>query len=371
MKPLDKKIGIIGGGQLAQMMVLVAHNLGLKVTVLSSSKNDPAAKATTRWIEGSPDNIASIKKLAKVVDVITFESEFVAPKCLDELSKMKNEVFPTPKIMHTIADRLTQKKWLTNAKVPTSAYDEVSTSKELLSLKETRKLPLVIKARRNGYDGYGTYIIKKWSDKKALEFVDNCPFGVIAEDFIPFKRELAISLAINSKKEIVFLPLVETFQENYKCLWVKGPVKEHPAFSSLKRKLSSLVKNSGYVGLISFEIFDTGKELLINEIAPRVHNSAHYSQDALTLSQFELHLRSVIGAPMEQPKLLAPGFAMLNLLGTNSKEPKLALAKNVKLHWYAKDENRAGRKMGHINAISSSPATALKKVLEAKKEFKL
>ena len=212
--------------------------------------------------------------------------------------------------------------------------------------------------------------MKKWNDKKAHEFVDTCEFGVIAEDFIPFKRELAISVAINEKKEIEFFPLVETHQEQYKCLWVKGPIKDHKAMPSLKRRLSAMLKSIGYVGLISFEIFDTGKELIINEIAPRVHNSGHYSQDALNVSQFEMHLRAIIGAPLEKPKPLAGGFAMMNLLGSSSKEPILSFNKDVKLHWYSKNDNRAGRKMGHINAIAASPASALKKVIIVRKEFK-
>ena len=223
------------------MMALSAHNNGLKSQSLVVARKTQRQEVTSNWIKGSPNSLASIKKLCEKVDVVTFESEFVSPKALKDLKSAKCKVFPAPAIMESIADRLPQKELLSTNKVPTSKYDAITTSKQLLELKDTRSLPLVIKARRNGYDGYGTYIIKKWSDKKAHEFVDTCPFGVIVEDFIPFKRELAISLAINEKKEVVFLPLVETFQENYKCLWVKGPVKEHPAFASLK-KLSTMVK---------------------------------------------------------------------------------------------------------------------------------
>jgi 5-(carboxyamino)imidazole ribonucleotide synthase len=372
---INKKIGVIGGGQLAQMMALSAHKNALNLTILSSSKDDPAAKVTSNWKKGSPSSTTSISKLAEQVDVITYESEFVPPKCLKLLSDLAKRkicrVHPNPDIMEAIADRLPQKEMLEKFGVPTSPFDNISNSKELLDLKDKRKLPLVLKARRNGYDGYGTYIIKKWSDKKAHDFVDTCPFGVIAEDFISFKRELAVSMAINEKKEVSFLPLVETHQENYKCLWVKGPIEGHKAFSSLKSRLSQMVKKIGYVGLVSFEIFDTGKELIINEIAPRVHNSAHYSQDGLTISQFELHLRAITGAPLETPKPLAGGFAMMNLLGSSNKAPKLAFAKDVKLHWYLKNENRNGRKMGHINAIANSPAMALKKVKKAREEFNL
>jgi 5-(carboxyamino)imidazole ribonucleotide synthase len=368
---MRKKIGIIGGGQLAQMMALEAHDNGLEVIILCNSKEEPAAKVNSNWIKGSPSSVASIKKLASMVDVVTYESEFVAPKCLTALKEVNAKVFPAPSIMEKIADRLPQKKLLTDHKVPTSPYDAINNSKELLALKETRNLPLVLKARRNGYDGYGTYIIKKWNDKKALDFVDSCEFGIIAEDFIPFKRELAISVAVNEEKEIVFFPLVETHQEQYKCLWVKGPINAHKAMASLKRRLSKMLKEIGYVGLISFEIFDTGKELIINEIAPRVHNSGHYSQDALSISQFEMHLRSIIGAPLEPTKVLSGGFAMMNLLGSSSKEPVLSFSKDVKLHWYSKNENRSGRKMGHINALAASPSAALKKVTNARKEFKV
>ena len=372
---MDKKIGVIGGGQLAQMLALTAHKNALDLTVLSPSKDDPAAKVTASWIKGSTTSPVSIKKLAAKVDVITFESEFVSPKCLkvlEELSTSKIcEVHPHPKLMQQVADRLPQKQMLEKYKVPTSTFDSIRNSDELLALKASRSLPLVLKARRNGYDGYGTYILKKWGDKKAHDFVDSCEFGIIVEDFIPFKKELAISLAVNKQKKVTFFPLVETFQQDYKCLWVKGPVTNHLAFPQLKAKLTKMVKDIGYVGLISFEIFDTGNELIINEIAPRVHNSGHYSQDAMNISQFELHLRAITGAPLEQPKPLANGFAMMNLLGSSSIKPKLTFAKDVKLHWYLKSQNRKGRKMGHLNALAQTPAMALKKVSKARKEYVL
>ena len=370
MHYIQKKIGIVGGGQLAQMMVMVAQKRGQEVHVLSQNEQDPAAKVCPNWIEGNPSSKTALEKLSRRVDIMTFESEFLSSDSLHYLSESDFKVFPSPKMMDIIADRMTQKQLLLDNNVPTSPFDVVEDIDDLLELKTKRNLPIVLKSRRNGYDGYGTYILKSWKDSRVSNFVESCEFGLIAEDFIPFKRELAVSVAVNENKEIVFLPLVETFQENYKCLWVKGPI-EHPKFTSLKKKLVKMMKNVNYVGIISFEIFDTGKELIINEIAPRVHNSAHYSQDGLSICQFDLHLRSITGAPLERPRALSKGFAMMNLIGSKKIAPKLSLPAGVNLHWYAKAENRPGRKMGHLNATASDPNRALSKVKTARESFNL
>lgn len=372
MHYLQKKVGIIGGGQLALMMAESSLSSGQPVNLLSPHKDDPAVKAVGNWIQANSSDQKAVKQLCKTSDVITFESEFVEPQTLKLLKKLCDEgkvkVFPSPQVMEKLADRHHQKSLLVDLKVPTSDFSTVDSYLDFLELKKTRSLPLVLKARRNGYDGKGTYIAKSWSDKNIREFINSAKGGIIAEDFIPFKRELAISLARNEDGVTVFLPLVETFQKDYRCLWVKGPIKSHPAILGLKKKLRKLLEQTDYVGLISFELFDTGKDLIVNEIAPRVHNSAHYSQDALSLSQFDLHLRAITNAPLETPKLLAGGFAMYNLIGSGSKPPRLSYFKDTTLHWYAKTENREGRKMGHLNCLAPNSTKALKTLTLARKE---
>lgn len=364
-----KKIGIIGGGQLARMMLLKAHQLGMSCSVMSSFVNDPAGKVTSSWKKGDVKKLADVKNFIKDIDILTFESEFASKEILQFLATQKKiQVHPSPKLMMSLQDRLTQKKLLEKYKIPTSPFGEFD---QLSKLDEVfHGLPLVFKARRDGYDGKGTYILKKTSDKKFNTFFNNQENGLIWEKFIPFKRELAISLARNKKGEIVFLPLVESYQENYRCLWVKGPVV-HKKLTSLKSKLKKLVEGEKYVGIIAFELFDDGENLIVNEIAPRVHNSAHYSQEGLTEDQFALHMKAISNEKLETPKCVQAGFAMYNLIGDTSKEPRWNSFKDCAFHWYGKDKNYAGRKMGHINAIGSSPNQALNKVKKMRKEIKL
>ena len=157
---------------------------------------------------------------------------------------------------------------------------------------------------------------------------------------------------------------METHQEQFRCLWVKGPV-EHKKINHLKNKISRFLQDIGYQGLITFELFDTGSELLINELAPRVHNSGHYSLNAMSEDQFTLHLKAVFNFPLQSPKV-SQGFAMLNLLG-GRKESKWKELKKFHFHWYGKTINRPGRKMGHVNVTAETAEEALNKLMNVKK----
>lgn len=371
MKEQYKHIGILGGGQLARMMVLRGHELGLKVSILSNKATDPAAQVTQNWVQGDLEDLNDLISFADKVDVLTFESEFINPSLLKSLSShCSQKILPSAKAMLLIQDRLFQKEALEAGQVSTASFISFDSWPELVEKKDQLELPLVLKARRNGYDGKGTYILKKWNDLKAKEFVSKISTGFIAEAFIPFKRELAISVAVNKRGECVFFPLVQTHQEDYRCLWVKGPMA-HKGLSKLKRSLKKFVENIKYRGLITFELFDSGTDLLINEIAPRVHNSGHYSWDALSEDQFTLHLKAILNLPLKNPKPLHKGFAMYNLLGSKKCQPLLNHTSDIRLHWYGKNENYPGRKMGHLNSIGTSPASALTKVMKAAKGFRL
>jgi 5-(carboxyamino)imidazole ribonucleotide synthase len=369
LKSNQKTIGILGGGQLARMMALKAHQLGMNCSIMSSSKDDPAAQVTSSWYRGDVKVLADVKKFIKSIDVLTFESEFASLDILTFLDEQKEvEVHPSPKLMMTLQDRLSQKQLLDKYKIPTSPFGQLEKIEDLDKLK--LKKHLVFKARKDGYDGKGTYILKKINDPKFHEFFQKQKAGVIWENFIPFKRELAIILVRNKKGDIVFLPLVESYQEEYRCLWVKGPVK-HEKLNSLKRKLKKLVEGEKYVGVIAFELFDDGKKLLVNEVAPRVHNTGHYSQDALTEGQFSLHLNAVLNNKLFSPKSLHKAFAMYNLIGSSEVQASWRKINDCHLHWYGKKKNYAGRKMGHLNAIGSTPNQALNKLKKMRKDIKI
>ena len=366
------RVGILGGGQLARMLIQQGQRLGLEMHVLCPSSQEPGAQVTQHWHKGNPKNEADLRAFFKKVDLVTFESEFLNGPQLDQLSQdLKLPVYPHPPLMERLQDRLTQKQLLEKFHLPSAPYVEVKTEEDLqLAFKRFPK-GLVLKKRRYGYDGYGTFVIRtKPQLKKVIPQLSKNWDGFIAEEFIPFKRELAFMAVRSIKGEILNLPLVESQQKDNRCFWVKGPIA-NKFFPALSRKTKTFLKELDYTGVMGFELFETQKGLLVNEIAPRVHNSGHYSLDALASDQFSLHLKALLGMKLGPVELNRPGFAMLNLLGEKGGDPKWDLPPNLFLHWYGKVENRSGRKMGHLNALGSTPQRALTRLLNAKKEFRL
>ncbi len=363
----NQNVGILGGGQLARMLALAAHPLGLPVSVLTAHANDPAAQVCGTTHIGSLEDEKDLKRFLTTVDTVTFESEFVN---IDKVKRCKPSglnVFPSLDAIEAIQDRQSQKQLLNRNKIPTSPWLPVANKKDLATAKEKFPRGFVLKKRRFGYDGYGTFIFKngQGDDSALLE----SSHGFIAEEFVEFKRELAISIVRSKKHGTVTLPLVESVQKNSRCYSVAGPAL-HPGIKALEKKLSAMMHAIDYVGILAFELFDSKNGLLVNELAPRVHNSAHYSQDGLTCSQFEYHLRAGLGWPLPPVRLHRRGFAMVNLLGEGGQ---VALSRNPDghLHWYGKNENRPGRKLGHINVLSTTAKSALKKAEQWRKDFKL
>jgi 5-(carboxyamino)imidazole ribonucleotide synthase len=272
--------------------------------------------------------------------------------------------------MGQLQDRLSQKLLLAKYNLESTDSLVVNSADELEAALTKFSGSLVLKQRRFGYDGYGTYIFKNKKSFEWQKLADKNQHGFIAEPLIKFKRELAIQIARNANGEFTILPLVETLQKDSRCFWVKGPVT-HPGLNPLLSKIRKFLNAIDYCGLIAFELFDCGKKLLINEIAPRVHNSGHHSLNSHSQDQFSLHLKAVLNLPLVPAKAYSKGFAMLNLLGETSNRPSWNVRTPIHLHWYGKTENRPGRKMGHINALSSSANSALNIVLKAKKDFHL
>jgi len=366
-----KPVGILGGGQLARMMALKAHEMGLPVSVLSENQKDPAAQVTALWRKGPLNDRASLLNFLRSCSVVTFESEFMDADLLSELERESGTpIFPKPVDMAKLQDRLTQKELLVKYSLPTATYLAVSNEAEARKALSELGGKAVFKKRRFGYDGYGTFVIKSKSDfEKLLPELEKNPHGFIAEALIKFKRELAVIVARGRDGSFVRLPFVESHQENSRCLWVKGPLKESKALTKLGAQLKRFLSGINYVGVMGIELFDSPQGVLVNELAPRVHNTGHYSLDALTEDQFSLHLKAILGCEIKQPKLNANGFAMMNLLGSHSRLPSWSLPGDIKLHWYGKSENRPGRKMGHINAVGPTPEAALALLKRSRRAF--
>lgn len=364
----EKMIGILGGGQLARMMILKAYELGLQVHVLSEQETDPAAQVTRHWTKGNPHSTDDLKKFLEKVDLVTFESEFYDPKKL-QIASAGQEFLPNLKNLGFIQDRLTQKQSLEENNLPTARFIAIKDAASFEVACHYFQNKVVFKKRIGGYDGYGTFIFnsKKLKDSIHKKISDQDYF-FIAEELVPFKKELSLVLARNKKGQIVHYPLVEARQEDSKCNWVVGPVK-HSKLNPLLKKIKTYLKKIDYVGVIAFELFETQNELLINEIAPRVHNTGHFSLDACNVDQFSLHLMCLLDLPLPEIKLKEKSFCMVNLVGKSNDPMKLPAATEGKLHWYGKEQNRPGRKMGHINYCGPNLPSLLKLGLNERKRI--
>lgn len=370
------KLGILGGGQLARMLALAAYPYGILPQIYATKKNEPAAQVSPYFFQGDPKDPVALQAFLENCDVVTFESEFLDAELLARLSeKTSTPIYPRPQLMGKLQDRLTQKQLLDRYRIPTAPYSEIERWADLQTMKSFGSR-IVVKQRRFGYDGYGTFFVSPDIDKEDWSLIEQkTQEGFIGEKMIPFRRELALLMARDQFGQILDFPLVESKQTRARCDWVMGPLR-HPQEASLRKALKRMLIKENYIGLIAFELFDTGKQLLVNEIAPRVHNSGHYSLDALSLNQFEAHVLAVSGYKLpSSTKVLAP-FAMVNLLGESTEEPEwLAQIGDpktfLKFHWYGKDENRPDRKMGHINAIASKAKDALKAALKARRKVRI
>lgn len=365
------KVGILGGGQLARMLALKGADLGLEIHILSEKESDPAAQVVKHWHKGSPQDAKVLESFFKAVELVTFESEFYSGDLLSKISaQTKVPVSPEPRVMRMLQDRLTQKESLIENHILTADFIVIHNKDDLKNASEFFRNKFIIKKRTGGYDGNGTFVVKNQKDlHNILEKISIAGNEYIAEAYVAFKRELAVIMARNAHGDIIHFPLVQTKQTENRCDWVVGPEK-HPKFNSLIRDLAVYIDSIKYVGVIAFELFDTGQNLLVNEIAPRVHNSGHYSLNAMTTDQFTQHWLAVLGFDFFESKMLSKAFAMTNLVGTSSNQALFPKKLEGTLCWYGKLENRPGRKMGHLNYTGTNSKSLLKIALRERKKIK-
>ncbi|MBC7740875.1 MAG: 5-(carboxyamino)imidazole ribonucleotide synthase [Bdellovibrionaceae bacterium] len=364
-----KTVGVLGGGQLAQMLVMKARQMGLRTIVLASKRSDPAVASATRWIQGEITSEQDIRALIRLSDYITFESEFIPAQLLKKSLKQitGKKIYPSLKCLGNIQDRLRQKEWLCDYDLPTLDHIKINSKDDIELAFKVFKQKVVFKRRMGGYDGNGTFVVKNKLEldhfKKQFKGLES---QFIIEPYVEFKSEKSLIFARNTKGEIVVLPMIDSVQKNNQCDYVTGPTS-HPQEKAITVKIKSFITAIDYVGVIAFELFDLGKKLVINEVAPRVHNTGHFSQDALSIDQFELHLRCILGMSLPTPQLRHPDFVMVNLLGTSTRKPAVKKYPSGALHWYDKQENRPRRKMGHINYSGRNKKELLKMALLERK----
>ena len=358
-------VGIAGAGQLARMTALAAWPLGISVAVLGRP-DEPAAPVAAAVVQGDWKDADAVARLGRAARLVTLENEFVDARALAAVQAAGTPVRPGAAAMARVQDKALQKELLAGAGLPLPAHQVVEKPRELAALGRDLGWPLVLKARTHGYDGYGNATCANAEEAaEALARLD-AGEGVLAEAFVPFERELAAMVARNPSGQALAYPVVETVQRDHVCHEVVAPARVPDAVAALAREVCLAAADAadglGVTGVELFALPD-GK-VLVNEIAPRPHNSGHYTIEACETSQFENHLRGVLDLALGPVDLRAPAAAMVNLLGRRAGPsrplpPEAMAAAGAHLHVYGKAQVRPRRKMGHVTALGDTPEEAL------------
>ncbi len=360
-----KTIGIAGGGQLGRMLAEAAHRLGFKVVVLDPTQNSPAAQVADAHIVGDFKDAVKLEELAGACDVMTFEIESANAQALEALAARGFPVHPTPKTLAIIKDKLTQKRFLQERGIPVAPFCEAKDAAHL-------GYPYILKTRFGGYDGRGNALVE--SDAGGASAAAKLGGeNLYAEGFVRFERELAVVAARTEKGETVVYPVVETMHENHICVEVLAPAPVSADIAEKAKEVAQRVLNAfDGAGVFGIEMFLAAGTILVNEVAPRVHNSGHFSIEGSVTSQFENHIRAITGLPLGDAGMKVPAAVMVNILGERSGTaepsgiPEAEAIPGVKVHIYGKMETRPGRKMGHLTATADTLEEAKEKAERAR-----
>ncbi|MEH2417263.1 5-(carboxyamino)imidazole ribonucleotide synthase [Nostoc sp.] len=353
-----KRVGVIGGGQLAWMMADAAQKLGVELIIQTPSEDDPAVSIAQEIVFAPVDDASATGILAQKCDVITFENEFVNLQALSVLAQQGVSFCPRLEALAPLLDKYHQRCYLSDLGLPVPQFFALDEAENIKSKIEYLGFPIVLKSRRHGYDGQGTFIIEDFASLQQKLTLNQSLF--LLEEFVPFERELAIIAARSVEGEIVTYPVVETQQEQQVCRRVIAPAQITPnQVAEIQAIAHTLLNSLEVVGIFGIELFlSADGKILVNEIAPRTHNSGHFSLDACETSQFEQHLRAVCGLPLGNPALQCAGAVMVNLLGYEnshsdyqSQRQQIAEIPQAHLHWYGKTQSRPGRKLGHVTVL--------------------
>jgi len=364
-------LGILGGGQLAKMTAQAAYRMGLRVAIIEHGEDSPAGVMTKLEFAGGWKEGAQLDAFIKVSDIVTLENEFIDVEILDEIAA-RRLVWPSADTMRLIQDKLIQKQTFTKVDIPTTAFAELNAIDDMHAFGETHGYPFVVKTRKFGYDGYGNATVKRATEidmvwRRFMGGED--PRPLMAEAFVTFTKELAVMVARNRRGETAVYPCVETIQQGHICVTVLAPA---PIEEELQRKAQAValacVEAVNGVGVFGVEMFLTRDDkILFNEIAPRPHNSGHYTIEACYTSQYENLVRAVTNMPLGSADMQVGAACMINLLGERSGSGipddviETLRVPHVSLHLYGKKDSRMGRKMGHLTATADTVAQAFAK----------
>ncbi len=356
------KIGIIGAGQLGRMVALAGYPLGLRFVFLDTSSDAPGAQVG-RIINGAFDDPVKLSQLADEVDVITFDVENVPVSAVAAIAKRK-PFYPQVAALGASQDRLTEKTLFRQLKIPTPEFAAVDSLEDLQKAIKQIGLPGVLKTRRLGYDGRGQAQLHQRSDiEAAWQSLGSVP--LIYEAFVKFSREVSIIAARSTKGEARFYPLSANTHSQGILRHSMAPYRNAALQAQAETYIKRLLKHFDYVGILTIEFFVKNGKLIANEMAPRVHNSGHWTIEASETSQFENHVRAILGLPLGSTRALGHS-AMVNFIGTMPTPEQVLAIPGVHYHSYGK-EPRPNRKLGHCTITAASTAArdrSLKKILK-------
>ena len=375
----NSRVGVIGGGQLARMIIAPASQLGIELKVLAETDNSPAADATT--LVGDFTDLETVLTFAKSVDVITFDHEHVPLVILQQLEQQGISVQPSSKALAHAQNKLVMRQALHKIGAPNPIWKEVFTALQLDQFINEHGPEVVVKTPIGGYDGKGVRVVsssEQVSDWLAAPMLASLGGSLLVEQKVSFKRELAQLSARNPNGDFVSWPIVETRQKNGVCSEVLSPAPNISSEMSMEAvKIARLISESlGVTGNLAVEMFETTDgELLVNELAMRPHNSGHFTIEGSVTSQFEQHLRAVLNLPLGKTDPVRPVAVMANLLGVSNSQDLLAnrdkvmsLFPDVNIHFYGKAP-RLGRKLGHITVVGDNADTCLRTAEAARNEL--
>src|SRR5919199_4777150 len=372
-------IGIIGGGQLGKMIAQEAKRMSLKVVILDPSHNCPASFVSDELIVADYKDESAIRKLAGMSDILTYEIELANSTTLKKLELENYPVYPSPETLRLIQNKYRQKSFLKDNNISVTRFDLVRSQAHLEKLCDEYGLPAMLKASENSYDGRGNFLITSRDNIKQglMTFQDK---ECMLEQFIPFVKEISVMTARNPSGQIESFPVTENIHANNILDMTIAPAriseKVLAKVQEIAQKTLGALKGAGIFGIEMFVLPDG--DVVINEIAPRPHNSGHYSIEACSISQFEQHIRAVLDLPLSKPRLLTPAV-MLNLLGPDNGSgtykisglKELFSIPGLKLHIYGKKISKPRRKLGHITITSQTVEDAISKAERARNIVKI
>ena len=373
------KLGVLGGGQLGRMLLAETQKFDIHTSILDSSPEAPCAQLCNEFHQGNLLDFETVYNFGKQVDLLTIEIENINIDALDRLEREGLSIYPTPKSIRIIQNKATQKNFYKDKNIPTAPYSHYAYLEELKHSFHNSiiEFPFVWKAARFGYDGTGVKIVRTFED------IENLPQGeCIVEKLIPFKNELAVIVARNSNGEVTSYPVVEMefHPEANQVEYVICPARIEENIAKKAREIALKVADAfDFVGLLAVEMFQTEEdEILVNEVAPRTHNSGHYSIEASYTNQFEQHLRSILNLPLGNTDNKVAGI-MVNLVGAEGHTgevvyeniDKILQIDGVTPHIYGKKITKPFRKMGHVTIVNKDIDEARKVAQQVKKIIKV